>query len=176
MASALPLCISKLTSLSTCASAVGPWLFPPNQSTGLGWVKGRWRAAFPVLPICLLKHVLTAQLGIQPGADEERAAHLSVERVRLFWRRCESVFEHHRDEVVDSLGGGLRAKFKTLRGGEGLTKDHHRIYVGIYHCLDTVGWGRTYCKCSLTNMALLYRAADLLKKLMLSSSSCHIFT
>lgn len=47
------------------------------------------------------------------------------------------MFEHHRDEVVDSLGGGLGAKFKGLCGGKGLTEDHHRIHMGVYHCLDT---------------------------------------
>lgn len=47
------------------------------------------------------------------------------------------MFEHHRDEVVDSLGGGLRAKFEGFCGGEGLAEDHHRIHMGIYHCLDT---------------------------------------
>lgn len=94
-------------------------------------------AAFPVLLIRRLEHVLTPQLGIQPGADEERAAHLSVQRVRLLRRRGESVSEHHGDEVVDSLGGGLTAELEGLCGGEGLSEDHHCIHMSMYHCLDT---------------------------------------
>lgn len=47
------------------------------------------------------------------------------------------MFEHHRDEVVDSLGGGLGTEFEGLGGGEGLAEDHHSIHVGVYHCLDT---------------------------------------
>lgn len=82
-----------------------------------------------------MEHVLTQELRIQPGADKKRAAHLTVERVRLLGRWGEPVFEHHRDEVVDSLGGGLGAKLEGVCGGEGLTKDHHCIHMGIYHCL-----------------------------------------
>lgn len=84
-----------------------------------------------------MKHVLAPQLRVQPGADEERAAHLTVERVCLLWRRGEPLFEHHGDEVVDSLGGGLSAKFEGLHRGKGLAEDHHSVDVSVYHRLDT---------------------------------------
>ncbi len=51
------------------------------------------------------------------------------------------MFEHHRDEVVDSLSGGLGAKVKRRWGGEGLAEDHHSIHVSVYHCLYT-GMGK----------------------------------
>ena len=44
--------------------------------------------------------------------------------------------EHHRDEVVDSLGGGLGTEVEGLFGGEGLTEDHHRIHMGAHHRLN----------------------------------------
>lgn len=96
----------------------------------------RWRAAFPVLLIRHFEHLPALQLSIQPGADEERAAHLTVERVRLLGGRGEPVFEHHGDEVVDPLGGGLGTEVEGLRGGKSLAEDHHCIHVGIHHCLD----------------------------------------
>lgn len=104
-----------------------------GQQVGSG--RGRGLATFPVLLVSRLEHVLAAQLGVEPGADEERAAHLPVQRVRLLrWRR-EAMFEHHRDEVVDPLGGGLTAELEGLRGGEGLAEDHHRVHVSVYHRL-----------------------------------------
>lgn len=96
----------------------------------------RWRAAFPVLLIRHFEHLPALQLSIQPGADEERAAHLTVERVRLLRGRGEPVFEHHGDEVVDPLGGGLGTEVEGHRGGKSLAEDHHCIHVGIHHCLD----------------------------------------
>lgn len=96
----------------------------------------RWHAAFPVLLIRHFEHLPALQLSIQPGADEERAAHLTVERVCLLRGRGEPVFEHHGDEVVDPLGGGLGTEVEGHRGGKSLAEDHHCIHVGIHHCLD----------------------------------------
>lgn len=111
-----------------------------RPSIGLGLLLGlvgrRRRAALPVLVVRLLEHVVAAQLGVQPGADEEGAAHLPVQRVGLLRRRGEPVLEHHRDEVVDPLGGGLRAELEGLFGGERLAQDHHRVHVGVDHRLD----------------------------------------
>ena len=46
------------------------------------------------------------------------------------------MFEHHRDEVVDPLGGGLGTEVKGLIGGEGLAEDHHCVDMCVNHCLD----------------------------------------
>jgi len=108
----------------------------PTAATGSGRVRGR-RAALPVLVVRRVEHVLALQLRVQPGADEERAAHLAVERVRLLGRRRQPVFEHHGDDVVDPLRGRLGAEFKVVRGGEGLAEDHHRVHVGAHHRLET---------------------------------------
>lgn len=98
--------------------------------------RGRGRAALPVFVVSRLEHVLAGQLGVEPGADEEGTAHLAVQRVCLLRWRGEAVFQHHRDEVVDSLGGGLAAELKGLPGGKGFSQDHHCIHVSIYHCLE----------------------------------------
>lgn len=108
---------------------------PESRRRGRGLGRGRRRAAFPVLLIRRLEHVLALQLGVEPGADEEGAAHLAVQRVRLLGRRREPLLEHHRDEVVDPLGGGLGAEVEQLCGGEGLAEDHHRVHVSVYHRL-----------------------------------------
>lgn len=116
-------------------------LLAPGQArqtspTRLGSVAGG-SAAPPVVLVCLLEHVLALKLGIQPRADEEGAAHLAMQRVRLLGRRGEAVFEHHRDQVVDPLGGGLGTEVEGVRGREGLAEDHHRVHVSVHHCLET---------------------------------------
>lgn len=114
------------------------WLpLSPSTSPSVGLISlGGGPAAFPVLPIGVIKHILAAQLCIQAGADEEGAAHLAVQRVRLLRRRREPVFEHDWNEVVDPLGGGLRAEVEDLGGGEGLAEDHHGVDMGVRHGLD----------------------------------------
>lgn len=92
---------------------------------------------FPVVFIGLLEHVLARYSSFEFGADEEGATHLAVKGVRLLWRRCESLHKHHRDEAVDALSGALTPKVEGLLGGEGLTKDHHGVHVGILHRLVT---------------------------------------
>lgn len=92
---------------------------------------------FPVVVVGILEHVLAGYLGFEFGADEERAAHLAVEGVRLLRRRCESLPQHHRDEAVDALGGALSSKVKGLLRGEGLPEDHHCVHMGVLHSLIT---------------------------------------
>lgn len=120
--------------------STGTLLLAPGRvrqiDTGTGSDSGR-RAALPVLLVRLLEHVLALQLGVEPGADEERAAHLAVQRVRLLRGRGEPVLQHHGDQVVDPLGGGLGAEVEGLVRREGLAEDHHRVHVGVYHCLTT---------------------------------------
>lgn len=58
-----------------------------------------------------------------------------MQRVRLLRRRREPVSEHDRDEVVDPLSGGLRAKVEDLVGGKGLAQDHHGVNMGVCHGL-----------------------------------------
>lgn len=111
--------------------AVGPRISPSNGS-----VAG-WSAVLPVVLVRRLEHVFALQLGIQPGADEEGAAHLAMQRVRLLGRRGEAVFEHHRDQVVDPLGGGLGTEVEGLHGREGLPEDHHSVHVSVQHRLET---------------------------------------
>lgn len=91
----------------------------------------------PVVPVRLLEHVLAGYLSFEFGADEEGAAHLAVEGVRLLWRRREALPQHHRDELVDTLGGALSSKVKGLLRGEGLPEDHHCVHVGVLHRLIT---------------------------------------
>lgn len=114
--------------------APGCVIGPTGASSG----RGRGRAAFPVLLVSRLEHILAAQFGVEPGADEEGASHLAVQRVRLLRWWGEAVLEHHRDEVVDSLGGGLAAELEVLRGGEGLSEDHHSVHVSVDHRLENI--------------------------------------
>lgn len=116
--------------------AVGPRTSPTNCPPRLVSVR-RQSAALPVLLVGLLEHFLALQLRLQPGADEERAAHLAMQRVGLLWGRGEPVFEHHWDQVMDPLRGGLRSEVEGLCGRKGLAEDHHRIHVSIHHRLET---------------------------------------
>lgn len=92
-------------------------------------------SVLPVVGVCLLEHVFARDLCFEFGADEEGAAHLSVEGVRLLGGRRESLLQHHGDEAVDALGGALRSEVKGHLGGEGLPEDHHRVHVGVLHRL-----------------------------------------
>lgn len=91
----------------------------------------------PVVAVGVLEHVRTGYFSFEFGADEEGAAHLAVEGVRLLGRRRESLSQHHGDEAVDPLRGALGAEVKRLGGGEGLPEDHHRVHVGVLHRLVT---------------------------------------
>ena len=91
----------------------------------------------PVVAVGVLEHVLTGYFSFEFGADEEGAAHLAVEGVRLLGRRRESLSQHHGDEAVDPLRGALGAEVKRLGGGEGLPEDHHCVHVGVLHRLVT---------------------------------------
>lgn len=91
----------------------------------------------PVVAVGVLEHVRTGYFSFEFGADEEGAAHLAVEGVRLLGRRRESLSQHHGDEAVDPLRGALGAEVKWLGGGEGLPEDHHRVHVGVLHRLVT---------------------------------------
>lgn len=93
----------------------------------------------PVVVVGLLEHVPAGHLGLEFGADEEGAAHLAVQRVRLLGRRRQALPQHHWDQSVDALGGALSAEVEGLRGGEGLAEDHHRVHVGVLHHLRDSG-------------------------------------
>lgn len=93
-------------------------------------------SVLPVVGVRLLEHVFARDLSFEFGADEEGAAHLSVEGVGLLGRRRESLPQHHWDEAVDALGGALRSEVEGLHGGEGLAEDHHRVHVGVLHRLN----------------------------------------
>ena len=93
----------------------------------------------PVVAVDVVEHVLAGQLGVEARADEEGAAHLAVQRVGLLGRRGQSLLQHDRDQVVDALGGALRAEVERLFGGEGLPQDHHRVHVGVNHGLGERG-------------------------------------
>lgn len=58
-----------------------------------------------------------------------------MEGVGLLRGRGEALLQHHGDQVVDALRGALGPEVKGLRGGEGLTQDHHRIHMGVLHGL-----------------------------------------
>lgn len=92
---------------------------------------------FPVVAVGLLEHVLAGDFSFEFGADEEGAAHLAVEGVRLLGRRRESLPQHHGDQAVDALGGALSSEVKGLLRGEGLPEDHHCVHVGVLHHLIT---------------------------------------
>lgn len=96
-----------------------------------------WPCVLPVVGVGLLEHVPAGDLGFEFGADEEGAAHLAVQGVRLLGRRRQALPQHHRDESVDALGGVLAAEVEGLGGGEGLAEDHHGVHVGVLHRLNT---------------------------------------
>lgn len=51
----------------------------------------------PVFAVCLLEHVFAGNFGLQFGADQERATHLSVKRVGFLWRGDEPMLQHDWD-------------------------------------------------------------------------------
>lgn len=105
-----------------------------------------WPAVPPVARVGLSKHVPARHLGLELGADQEGAAHLAMQRVRLLGRRREAFVKHHRDEAVDPLRGALSAEVERPRRREGLAQDHHGVHVGVLHRLpeetsSTIGSG-----------------------------------
>lgn len=92
-----------------------------------------WLLATPlfVSVVDLEEHFTAVKVCLQLGANEERASHLAVQRVRLLGRRSEPVTQHHRDQAVDATRRALSAEVEGVWRCKCFSQDHHRLHVSI---------------------------------------------